>query len=194
MMGDRDRNRDRLSGLSSSVCSCGIPHMAHRIVGGKPAGVHEYPWQVGLITPGTQQPWCGGTIISHQHILTAAHCTHGMTIPDINVLLGEHDTTDSTATVFKIVKITDHPQFNINQMHYDYSILTLDHYFNFTLQMSPVCLPTDVFTTYSDKIAKVTGWGLTKSGGEQSTTLLEVDLKVLTNHECTIHYSGDIKG
>lgn len=58
-------------------CECGLVHNDYlRIVGGENAGVNEFPWTVGLYTHhGCRgQPVCGGTLISSQHVLTAAHC------------------------------------------------------------------------------------------------------------------------
>merc|ERR1711997_1162645 len=58
---------------------CGVPGpMAEeheRIVGGVEASPHQFPWQVGLFFDGY---FCGGSIISEEYILTAAHCADGV--------------------------------------------------------------------------------------------------------------------
>ena len=45
------------------------------IVGGCEAKPHSIPWQVALLVNGEKH--CGGTLISTQHVITAAHCTEG---------------------------------------------------------------------------------------------------------------------
>lgn len=44
-----------------------------RIVGGKPADKGEWPWMAALLRDQTDQ-YCGGVLITDQHILTASHC------------------------------------------------------------------------------------------------------------------------
>ena len=56
-------------------CKCGVPQEnRNRIVGGQPADKSEYPWQVALKWTGSRKPFCGGSILSSDTILTAAHC------------------------------------------------------------------------------------------------------------------------
>lgn len=43
-----------------------------RVVGGQNAAKGEFPWQVSLLKNNNHN--CGGSIISKNHILTAAHC------------------------------------------------------------------------------------------------------------------------
>lgn len=55
----------------------------HRIVGGKVANAHEYPWLAGLYRQG--KIYCGASIISRNYLLTAAHCLEGFASADIRV-------------------------------------------------------------------------------------------------------------
>ena len=127
--------------------------------------MHKYPWMVALLDPGQNTVWCGGSLVSSQHVLTAAHCTHGHTAASIEVLVGEHDTSDSEAERHNISAIMDHPSYNHTTAHYDVSILTLAAPINSSSTAAPVCLPATATSLYTGEEGTVTGWGDTTSGG-----------------------------
>merc|ERR1712227_199074 len=155
---------------SGSKCVCGLANKGkNRIVGGVETEVNEYPWQVGLVNTQGKTPFCGGTLISNQHVLTAAHCTAGKQTIDIEILLGEHDIKDNSFTRVAISKITDDTKYNKDNLRYDFSILTLT---------KPV----------TNEMATVSGWGTTTFQGSQPSKLMEVDVKVITNAQCKTKY------
>ena len=115
--------------------ACGVADVAGRIVGGGEADPNSIPWQVGLVSNGGSNTFCGGTIITPYHILTAAHCPLGTlgtrsTVSSRQVIAGEHDllTSADNATRHDIAYVLDHPNYNpngTNRHDYDFSILTL---------------------------------------------------------------------
>lgn len=49
-----------------------------RIIDGSPAAVGQFPWQVAVFfVVGGGTFFCGGSVISNQWVLTAAHCAQG---------------------------------------------------------------------------------------------------------------------
>ena len=169
-----------------------------RIVGGQETEVNEYPWHVGLVSPGDVTPWCGGSIITRRHVLTAAHCTIDSSTgtvkiaSSINVLVGDHNTTDSVVEVRAVAGILNHPSFNFNTGDHDVSVLTLLSSLTFSSVAGPVCLPGSASSLYTGQLATVTGWGDTSSDGGQASTLQEVEVTVVSNQECRNAY-GDNK-
>ena len=154
---------------------------------------------MGLVTPGEQTPWCGGSILTSLHILTAAHCTYYTSIEDVKapasilVLVGEHDTSDSIADIHTVFKITNHPKFNHDNADYDFSIMTLTSRITFSSKAAPICLPASVASLYTGQVATVTGWGDTGADGSTASTLQEVDVLVESNDKCNDYYPGKIK-
>ena len=118
-----------------------------------------YAQQVAIVTTGSNIPFCGGSIISNRHVLTAAHCTYNKKTDGtklaskLEVLVGEHDVEDDIPPLgrFSVSSILNYPKFDPKTLRNDISILTLTSTITFSNKVSPICLPAsppDVYAEY----------------------------------------------
>jgi len=168
-----------------------------RIVGGREAIPHSWPWQVALVRPGGDHfngQFCGGSIISNNYILTAAHCVGG-SASSINVLVGAHDLTsssESNAKVHTVSRVIVHPSYAGGDN--DFALLQLTQPVTYSAHVSPVCLPGPNDQPAGLK-SYVTGWGSTaqRPGREQRnfpTSLRQVDQLIVDQEECKRIYAA----
>jgi len=170
---------------------CGVG--PSRIVGGSEASPYSLPWQVGLVTPGSSNPFCGGTLIGPRHVLTAAHCT-GWNGGNWDVMVGEHRITDSSdGTRHTKCRHVDHPQYNNpRSLNNDFSIVHLNTPVQLGARAVPACLPTSAHggSFLDDKTLTTSGWGSLCSGCSSPDVLHVVDAPGVSNAVCDTAYGG----
>merc|ERR1712002_743931 len=125
---------------------CGMPTyppVITRVVGGDEVREHSWPWQASLQykSGSTFYHTCGGTLISSQWVLTAAHCISSRTY---RVFLGKHNLKANEADSIAIspAKIIVHEDWDPYRIRNDIALIKLS-----TPVKSPMpsCLP--VFPT-----------------------------------------------
>ena len=77
--------------LRIAICFLSLQNLSillvEAIFGGENADPHEFPWIVKLNMDNCKHKFCGGSIISENIILTAAHCVdRGLLDSNINSL------------------------------------------------------------------------------------------------------------
>lgn len=110
------------------------------IVGGQPAQISDYPWQVSLQTSANRH-FCGGSVINSTWILTAAHCVQGTATSDIRVYAGATDQTRPGGQYAQAAQIIVHPNFNPSTMDNDIAVLRLVNPLLLGLNVQPIPTP-----------------------------------------------------
>ncbi|KAJ2516505.1 hypothetical protein GGI11_003429 [Coemansia sp. RSA 2049] len=97
------------------------------IVGGEPAGsAHDYPFAVRLSIE-TRPGWhavCGGSLLSAQHIVTAAHCVHRAPAPDA-VRIGFGHAHSARQRTTRAVAVHVHPAFDSHTLANDIAVVVV---------------------------------------------------------------------
>lgn len=88
----RGGGRFRCNLYAVNTCDCGRKRQT-KIVGGQETLINEYPSMAAIVSRSTRELYCGATIISRYHVLTAAHCINsgGRNASNLLLLVGEHD-------------------------------------------------------------------------------------------------------
>ena len=90
---------------------------------GVPANLGEFPWQAQLFS---DKHFCGGTLISSKHVLTAAHC---IILPKENIevitgRLSKYEDEPQQVTS-KVAKISMHSDYRPETINNDIALLEL---------------------------------------------------------------------
>jgi len=165
----------------------------NRSFGGSTTEVDEYPWMVHVSSRhyfGSRFRFgrCGGSLISNQWVVTAAHCVTNEKFgsPDeIMVELGQHDLSSPSMRP-RVEKTIVYEKFNRQYFANDIALLKLEDPVDFNKHpnIRPICLPSNSRENYAGSRAIVTGWGRTGEHGVMSDVLREANVTVLSDTEC----------
>ncbi|MFN3217782.1 MAG: trypsin-like serine protease [Acidimicrobiales bacterium] len=157
---------------------------APRIVGGVPATATDAPYQAAVFLPRT---FCGGTMVTDQIVVTAAHCVAEVTRPgDIEVATGELRLTRIPASErVAVTSFEIHPGYDHDSLDYrnDVAVLRLSRPIPDAVT---IAIDTDRSTPLAGTPARISGWGLLRTGGSQPDQLqiAEVELRADSGAPC----------
>ncbi|KAL4685670.1 hypothetical protein H8959_001267 [Pygathrix nigripes] len=182
---------------SDGETGCGVPAIPPvlssltRIVNGEDAVPGSWPWQVSL-QDNTGFHFCGGSLISEDWVVTAAHCE--VRTSDV-VVVGEFDqgSDEENIQVLKIAEVFRNPSFSIFTMRNDITLLKLATPAVFSQTVSAVCLPSADHDFPAGTVCVTTGWGKTKYNADKiPNKLQQAALPLLSNAECKKFWGSEI--
>lgn len=163
------------------------PARRAQIVGGFPIDITEVPYQVSLRKNGRHS--CGGSIISPNWILTAAHCLVGVTEDEMSVRAGstykEHD-----GVIRNVVRLVLHPTWDPDTNEGDIALMELES----PLPLDGVTMATIEMPEQGEEDpeegskAIVSGWGQTLNKHHSNLILRATFVPIVHRNNCQKAY------
>ncbi|XP_067635818.1 collagenase-like [Eurosta solidaginis] len=182
--GPRNIQRERLVSMEQNVA------VSPRIANGKTAAANDFPYQAGLmLIDGEKWGFCGGSLISKEWVLTAAHCT--LNAVRAIVFLGSINHLDALERL-EVDKcdIKVHPEFDRETLINDIALIKIPKV-KYSAAIQPVSLPkcASSYSTYVDETVVASGWGETSDTSTSFSPVLQfANLKVISNEVCAEEY------
>ena len=147
------------------------------VVGGTRAEPGEFPWAVRLSVG------CGGSLVTTQVVLTAAHCISGPTgsAGGITVTTGVVDLADDNAVKARSAYVYKSPDYVSYDRGNDWALIRL---------AQPVTLPDAPTLTLAENTEHDTGeftimgWGADREGGSVQRWLLKATVPMVDDQTC----------
>ncbi|CAL1290650.1 unnamed protein product [Larinioides sclopetarius] len=158
-----------------SLCPCGNNNSSvkPRVVGGHDAGKGQFPYASCLIdgTWRTEKPipFCGATLITDSHVVTAAHCIRDRSSEAILVDIGDYDFMDDQKPRLRQAKSIVHfPEYQPGSFHTDIAIIEFEKPVQWRSGVKASWLPHPDLRLERGTMVTVYGWGRLAFGGRRA--------------------------
>ncbi|XP_019563945.2 brachyurin-like [Aedes albopictus] len=178
------------------------PSPESRIVNGQEARPNQFPYQALVLSffDGGNSGLCGGTILTPNFVMTAAHCvvigtvaTHG------TVVLGAHNrqVVEATQQRFSFDQINAHPSYIAALLRNDIATVRLSAPAVFNEFVQPIDIPALSDTrTFAGMTGIISGFGRTsdETGSPASDVVMYSSNPILTNADCAASWNSILIG
>ncbi|XP_026533192.1 serine protease 27-like [Notechis scutatus] len=170
--------------------ACGQPVIS-RIVGGQAALEGTWPWQVSIFQ--ANKLICGGSLISSNWVISAAHCFN---FPEAayEIQLGAYKLLDPSPNMvtLDVKRIISHPDYTKEAASSgDIALVELNSPVTFNNYILPICLPASSVEFPANTKCWVTGWGQIGSSVNLASPqiLQELEVPIIDRKTCNNLYN-----
>lgn len=159
-----------------------------RIVGGVETTIRQAPFLVSLQKYG--EHWCGGSLISANFVLTAAHCFFDITDEVIIARVGSTSSKNGGQLV-EVEKIICHDGFDLDVVSFDIAFLKLKTNVIFSPSVRSIKYTTS--EPFPNRYVDIYGWGKeSQHNMDLPENLRKARVMLLSRDMCRSKYDQDI--
>uniref|UniRef100_A0A182IYJ5 Uncharacterized protein n=1 Tax=Anopheles atroparvus TaxID=41427 RepID=A0A182IYJ5_ANOAO len=170
-----------------------------RITNGFEATPGQFPYQIALLSNfGAGTGLCGGSVLTNNFILTAAHCVVSGATTLANggtAIMGAHNRNVNEATqqriAFSTGGIIRHPQYSPTNIRNDIAVVRLNSAITYTARIQPARLPARSDSRqFGGFTGTVSGFGRTSDASTATSAVVRFTTNpVMTNANCIARWN-----
>ncbi|CAB3232984.1 unnamed protein product [Arctia plantaginis] len=163
-----------------------------RVIGGSPTTIETYPFMVQILN--NERFSCGGSILTTQHVLSAAHCFFArngtfLGADPFSIRAGT-SYLDGEGTVISVSRVVAHESYNNTTYDNDVAVLFLSSNLQLSASVQSVSIPFQGETLPFNSRVVTVGWGRTVVGGVASNVLRQVPVLTVNRAVCYERYQA----
>ncbi|EAT40034.1 AAEL008207-PA [Aedes aegypti] len=167
-----------------------------RITNGQQATPGQFPYQIALLsTFAAGTGLCGGTVLTNNFILTAAHCVQNAF--GGTAIMGAHNRVTNEPTqqriAFTSAGINMHPGYTPTNIRNDIATVRLNSAMTFNARVAPTRIPAAGDSrTFAGMTGTVSGFGRTSDASQAtSAVVMFTNNPIMTQADCLSSWGGN---
>ncbi|XP_076172522.1 venom protease [Ptiloglossa arizonensis] len=180
---------------ANSIAECGKSFVRSSI---NAVGVYPFVARIGFsgVTGEIKYP-CSGVILNERTILTTASCALAKSdnYKLYSIIVGEFNAeTDPDCNTQKnnISYVIKHPNYKADTFTNNIAMLRLREPIRYTATVQPICLPPGDRYANRNINSILIGWGKLSSENTKSCQQQSLQMRIMSNHECSSYYTREL--